>query len=158
MTDASVLSQRQRPSVPAIPMAAVSRPSSEMGADLSSKQASTPVDSLSLMLRPEDLEFTQLLNTVKVPFFAEVVCSPFSFCPLIVIFISDCSFHWFVCLRKSILYGTLMCVVEVLRTICILPLSALHDIFCFIFPSLRPVFVADGLSVVSAMYHTLCDC
>ena len=91
MTDSSVLSQRTPPSVPAIPMAAVSRQSSDVGADLSAKQPSTPVDSLSLMLRPEDLEFTQLVNTVKVPFFAEVVCHCSPFSPILSLF------QWFVC-------------------------------------------------------------
>ena len=34
-----------------------------------------------------------------------------------------------------------MCVVEVLRTICVLPLVALHDLFCLLFPSLCPQYV-----------------
>ena len=44
------------------------------------------VDSLSLMLRREDVEFAQLTNTVVVPFFAEVVCC------LILTFYTTCMF------------------------------------------------------------------
>ena len=97
-----------------------------------------PADTLGLLLRRDDVELAQLRNAALSPLYAEAVCCahPHNHNHNNNNNTGGMTWHvqWDL---QGILYGALLCALEALRVVAVLPLAALLDAVCLAVPPLR---------------------
>lgn len=97
-----------------------------------------PADTLGLLLRRDDVELAQLRNAALSPLYAEAVCCAHPHNHNYNNNNNTGGMTWHVQWdMQGILYGALLCALEALRVVAVLPLAALLDAVCLAVPPLR---------------------
>ena len=97
-----------------------------------------PADTLGLLLRRDDVELAQLRNAALSPLYAEAVCCAHPHNHNYNNNNNTGGMTWHVQWDlQGILYGALLCALEALRVVAVLPLAALLDAVCLAVPPLR---------------------